>query len=118
MSKIKINKRPQRQALYIPMKGNRENPSLVYPLLDVDEGQLDELVRAILEKQGVTNEAEIQAVIAKAEEDYEVRIKVNEARAEIRRLMELKRNGAKLIQRGFRKWVSAFFPAVNKFKKV
>jgi hypothetical protein len=116
MSKLKFNLRPQRQALYIPMDGNRNNPSLVYPLLDVDEGQIDELVRAILQKQGITNEADVQKIIEAVEQSYEARIKVSEAKAEIRRLMKLKAAGAKLMSTGFRKWKEAFYPAVKQFK--
>ena len=116
MSKLHIARPKQRIGLYIPMKGNRDNPSLVYPLIGADEGQIDEVVRMVLEKQGVTDEHEVQAIVAKAEEDYEVRIKVSEAKAEVRRLMGLRAKGAKLMQRGFRKWKEAFYPAIKQFK--
>lgn len=101
----------------IPMKGNKDNPNLVFPLDPIDPSELDELIRAILAKQGVTDEKEIQAVIEKAEQDSEIRVKVNEARAELRRLMDLKKSGAKLMQRGFRKWVPVHYPALKQFKK-
>jgi hypothetical protein len=117
MSKLHIARRPKRMGLYIPMKGNRDNPSLVFPLYEIDPSELDELIRAILEKQGVTEESEVQAVIDQAEQDSEVRIKISESRAEVRRLMALKRKGAKLMQRGFRRWVEVFYSPLKEFKK-
>ena len=78
------------------MEGNRSNPSILFPLDGVDNSELDDLVRAILFKQGVTDESEIQAVIEKAEKDSEIRLKVYKARKEIRRLMLLKSQGAKI----------------------
>ena len=109
MSRLFVARRPKRRGLVLPMRGNRANPSLVFPLDGVDRSELDELIRAILAKQGVTDEKEIQAVVEKAEESSEVRIKVAEARAEVRRLMKIRRNGGSLMQRGFRKWVQAFY---------
>ena len=61
-----------------------------------------------MQKQGITNEADVQAVIESAEADYEARLKVGEARRELRRLMALKAEGAKLMQVGFRKWKQVF----------
>ncbi len=92
--------------------------SLLFPLDGVERSELDELIRAILAKGGVTKEAEVQAIVEKAELDIELRIKVPEARAEIRRLMALRLQGIILMQRGFRKWVGAFYPAVKRFKPI
>ena len=89
---------------------------ILFPLDKTDRSELDELIRAILAKQGVTNEAEIQAIVERAEVDSEVRIKVAETRKEVRRLMALKAQGAKLMQMGFRKWKQAFYPAVRQFR--
>ena len=89
---------------------------ILFPLDKTGRSELDELIRAILAKQGVTNEAEIQAIVERAEVDSEVRIKVAEARKEVRRLMALKAQGAKLMQMGFRKWKQAFYPAVRQFR--
>jgi len=60
----------------------------------------------------VTNEAEIQAVVERAEMDSEIRLKVYQARQEVRRLMAIRATGGKLMQMGFRKWKQAFYPAV------
>jgi hypothetical protein len=117
VSKLKIDRRPQRVGLFVPMKGNRSDPNLVFPLADVDSSELDELIRGILEKGGITDESTVQAIIEQAEQDSEVRLKVNEAKAEFRRLMQLKREGKKLMSCGFRKWREVHYPAVNRFKK-
>ena len=110
MSRILIARRQNRRGLLIPRKGNRKTPNLLFPLDGVDPGELDELIRAILEKQGVTEESEIQAIIEKAEQDSEIRIKVAETKAEVRRLMAIRARGGKLMQRGFRRWVQVFYP--------
>ena len=110
MSRLYVARRPTRRGLLLPMMRSKANPSLIFPLDGVDRSELDELIRAILAKQGVTNESEIQAIMEKAEQDSEIRIKVAEARKEVRRLMGLRAKGARLIQRGFRKWAEAFFP--------
>ena len=112
MSRILIARRPKRRGLLLPRKGK----SLLFPLDGVDRGELDELIRAILAKQGVTNEAEIQAIVEIAERDSEIRIKIAEARAELRRLLEFRKQGATLMQRGYRKWVQAFYPTTKRLK--
>ena len=88
---------------------NKSNPSLLFPLDNMDSSELDELIRAQLEKVGVTKESEVQAVIDKAEADSEARIKLEEVRRELRRLMALKKDGARLMQTGFRKWKQVFY---------
>ena len=109
MSKLYVARRPKRRGLYIPMGMSRLNPSLLFPLDGLDPSELDELIRAQLAKVGVTKESDVQAVIDKAEEDSEARIKLAEVRRELRRLMKMKEDGAKLMQVGFRKWKSAFY---------
>ena len=115
MPDVSIIRPNRRKALYLSKGVGRMN--LIFPLESVEKGELDQLVRAILAKGGVTNEAEVQAVIERAELDYEVRVKVAEARAEVRRLLALRWQGLSLIQSGFRKWKEAFFPAVKTFVK-
>jgi hypothetical protein len=117
MSRIYVARRPNRRGLLLPQLGSRANPSLLFPLDGLERGELDELIRAILAKQGVTDEREISQIIEKAEQDSEVRIKVTEARKEVRRLMKLRGQGLSLIQRGFRKWSECFYPARKIFKK-
>ena len=117
MSRLFVARRPKRRGLLLPMLGTKANPSLLFPLDGVDRGELDELIRAILAKQGITNETEIQAIIEKAEQDSEVRIKVAEAKAELRRLMGLRARGFRLMQVGFRKWKEIFYPSVKQFSK-
>lgn len=110
MGNLFVARRPQRRGLYIPRLGSKSNPSLLFPLDGVDRSELDNLIRAILSKDGVTEESEVQAVIEKAEQDSEFRIKVAEAKAEVRRLMKERAKGNRLIQVGFRKWLPAWFP--------
>jgi len=111
MSKLVVARRPKRRGLLVARGlGTKKNPMLLFPLDGVDPGELDELIRAILEKQGVTEESEIQAIIEKAEQDSEIRIKVAETKAEVRRLMAIRARGGKLMQRGFRRWVQVFYP--------
>jgi len=117
MGRLYVARRKSRRGLLVPRLGTKKIPNLLFPLDGVDRGELDELVRAILAKQGVTNEAEIQAVIEKAEQDSEVRIKVAEAKAEVRRLMRIRAKGGKLMSVGFRKWRQAFYPAVRHLKE-
>jgi len=83
---------------------------VIFPLDGVERSELDELIRAILAKGGVTEEKEVQAIVEAAEQASEVRIKVAEAKAEVRRLMKLREAGAKLMQVGFRKWKQVFYP--------
>lgn len=105
MPRLYVARRPKRTALYLPMGQVSQNPSLLFPLLHkTDPSELDELIRIELEKVGITKESDVQAVVAKAEEDAESRIKVEEARKEIRRLMELKAEGYSLMSCGEKKW--------------
>lgn len=105
MGNLYVARRAGRRGLYLPQGMDKSNPSMIFPLDKTDRSELDELVRAQLAKLGVTKESEVQAVIDKAEEDSEARIKLGEARKELRRLMALKSEGYGLTQRGFRKWV-------------
>ena len=118
MGNLLVTRRPKRRGLLIARGlGTKANPSLLFPLDGVDRSELDELIRAILARQGVTDETEIQAIIERAEIDAEVRIKIAECRAELRRLMAIRARGISLMQVGFRKWRAAFFPAIKPFSK-
>jgi len=75
----------------------------------MEASQLDDLIRRELEKLGISNESEVQAVVEKAEADFEYRVKVQEVRKEVRRLMKLKEEGAKLMRVGG-KWKQVFYP--------
>jgi len=109
--RLYIARRPNRIGLNIPMGQSAENPALLFPLTrKMEQSQLDELVRAELEKQGIRKESDVQAIVDSAEKDFEYRIKVGEARREVRRLMALKANGAKLMQVGRRKWKQVYYP--------
>jgi len=99
------------------MGRTKENPSLIFPLDEkTDPGLLDEQIRIQLAKVGITKESDVDAVIAKAEKDYELRRKVDEVKAEIRRLMDIKKGGGKLMQVGYRKWKEVFYPPTSQFK--
>ena len=117
MGNLFVARRPKRRGLLLPMLGNKASPNLLFPLDGVEKSELDELIRAILAKQNVTDEKEIQAIVEKAEQDSEVRIKVYEARKELRRLMSLRARGIKLIQVGFRRWKECFYPAIKQYNK-
>ena len=117
MGNLYVARRKNRRGLLLAMSGDKANPSLIFPLDGVERSELDDLIRAILAKQGVTDEKEIQLIVEKAEQDSEIRIKVAEAKAEVRRLMSIRRRGGRLIQAGFRKWRQAFFPATKAFNK-
>src|SRR3990167_11378724 len=112
MSKLVIARRKERAGLSLPMGGIIDNPALLFFLPEkgvekerqIDSSLLDEQIRAQLQKVGITKEADVQAIIDKAEEDYEYRVKLEETKKELRRLMALRSEGKKLMQVGFRKW--------------
>lgn len=102
--------RQNRKGLYLPMGQVSQNPSLLFPLTkSTDPSELDELIRIELEKVGITKESEVQAVLDKAEEDYELRIKIEEARKELRRLMALRKEGKTLMSVGNKKWREVYY---------
>ena len=113
MGNLLVARRKTRRGLLLNPPGKY---SLLFPLDGVDRSELDELVRAILAKGGITKEPEVQAVVDEAEKSREIRIKVAEARVEVRRLMAIRAKGISLIQVGFRKWKEAFYPAWHRLK--
>jgi hypothetical protein len=115
--KIWVARKAPRKALFLPMGQVEKNPSLLFPMLNkIDPSELDELVRAELEKQGISNESDVHKIVGKAEEEYEQRIKTAEASREVRRLLKIKAEGGKLMQVGNKKWRQAFYPAVRRDK--
>ena len=120
--RLYIVRRAQRGAFYLPMGGTRENPSLMFFLpqpkgKQLGAGHLDELVRCQLARQGISKEADVNALVNKAEAEYEERIKMAEAHQEAKRLMALRAAGAKLMQFGYRKWKQVFYPATKRLEK-
>ena len=110
MANIFVARRVQRKGLYLPMGGTKDEPSLVFVLdRKLVRSELDELVRAQLASQGITDESAIQSLVDRAEKDYEDSIKVAEAKREVKRLMAIRANGGKLMQVGYRKWKQVFY---------
>ena len=112
MPSLYVARRAVRKGLLLPQMGNKANPSMIFPLYQTEKSELDELIRAQLEKVGVTKESEVQAVIDKAETDSEARIKLQEVRQELRRLMKIREDGGKLMQVGHRRWKQVFYRPV------
>ena len=111
MPRLYVARRPKRVGLYLPMEGVSQNPSLLFPLLrKTDPSELDELIRIELEKVGITKESDVQAVVDKAEEEAEEWVKIEEARKEIRRLMQLRAEGKSLMSVGNKKWKEVWYP--------
>ena len=115
MSKLLIARRKQREGLYIPMGGTAEAPHLMFFLPKMDNSQLDEYVRKELAEQGITDEATVNAIIAEAEKQYELRVKTRETEAMIRKFMDIKKEGGtkRLMQRGRGKWKETWYPGVT-----
>lgn len=115
MSRLLVARRAPRQGLYLPMEQTGKSPSLLFPLLrKTDEGELDEQIRIQLEKAGITKESDVQAVLDKAEADYELRVKVGEVKKEVRRLMALRAEGKSLMQVGRHKWREVFYRPIGR----
>mgnify|MGYP001578006855 CR=1 FL=1 len=114
MADLFVVRRTQRGALFLPMQQTQKNPGLIFPLVPVDRAQLDQQIRQQLEKQGITGEGEVQSIVDSAEKQYEQRVKVTEAKREIRRLMNIRRAGGKLMQVGFRKWRRVFYRPIKR----
>ena len=108
MGNLTFQQDPDRLGLYVPLgKGKK---SLVVPFYKIERSELDEIVRAGLSEEGITDEATVQAVCDEAERQYEQRRKEAEASKELRRLMEIKKQGGKLMSVGNKKWRQAFYP--------
>ncbi len=111
MGNIAFQPDPGRLGLYVPLGKTKSSPSLVIPFYKMERSELDEIVRVALAEQGITEESEVQAIIDEAETQYEERRKVEEARVELKRLMELKRQGKKLMSVGNKKWREVYYPS-------
>ena len=122
MPELYVARRNTRKGLHIPMGGTADNPGLVFflpekgglPEQQIGKSQLDELIRSQLERVGITKESDVQAVMERAEQDYEYGVKVDEAKKELRRLMEIRAKGGKLMSVGNRRWAQAFYPSGGK----
>jgi len=111
MANIYVARRANRLGLMLPMEHNSDNPALLFPLTRrIERSELDYLVREELGKQGITDESKVQAVVDEAERQYEERVKVAEAQAEVKRLMGIRQAGGKLMSVGHKKWRQAFYP--------
>jgi len=111
MPDLYVARRDTRKGLFLPMNQSGGNPSLLFPLTkNLERSELDELIRAQLDRVGITKESDVQSIIDKAEEDYELRVKIDEARKEVRRLMKLRAEGKKLMQIGNKKWKEVYYP--------
>lgn len=84
MSKLVIVRRPTRQAFFLPLGGTRASPNIIIPLHKTDDSELDELIRGVCEKHGLSA-AQTEAIVERAERDYEYRRKLQEARDELHR---------------------------------
>jgi len=114
MPRLYVARRKNRKGLCLPMGQVSQNPSLLFPLTkSTDPGLLEEQIRIELEKVGISDESEVQAVLDKAEADYEFRIKVEEARKELRRLMALRAEGKTLMSVGNKKWKEVFYRPIG-----
>lgn len=116
MGRLPFVKDPRRLGLYVPLGQTKESPSLVVPFYKMERGELDEIVRAALGEQGITDESTVQAIIDEAETQYEERRKVEEARQNLRKYMNLRKQGKKLMSIGGKKWREVHYPAINLFK--
>ncbi|KKN60861.1 hypothetical protein LCGC14_0527320 [marine sediment metagenome] len=114
MANLSFQRDSERLGLYIPLGQTKDSPSLVVPFYKMERSELDDIVRLELSKQGITDEAYVQSVCDAAEEDYEKRRKVEEARKELRRLMGIRAQGGKLMSVGHKKWRQAFYPSGGK----
>ncbi len=110
MSSLTFQRDDKRLGLYVPLGQTKESPSLVVPFYKMERSELDDIVRLELSKQGITDETTVQAICDEAEAQYEQRRKVEETRQELRRLMEIKRQGGKLSSVGHKKWAQTFYP--------
>lgn len=116
MPRLYVARRATRKGLYLPTPSKKKNQSLLFFLPKCDPGQLDELVRKQLGDLGITNEAEVQSIIARAEVEYEKEVKLAETKKELKRLREIRANGGTLIKVGNKKWRQGYYPAVKRFE--
>ena len=111
MASLTFQRDSHRSGLYIPLGQTKESPSLVVPFYKMERSELDDIVRLELSKQNppITEESEVQAICDEAEVQYEQRRKTEEARQELKRLMEIRTQGGKLMSVGHKKWKQAFY---------
>ncbi len=113
MGNLTFQRDDHRLGLYVPLGQTKESPSLVVPFYKMERSELDDIVRLELSKQGITDEAAVQAICDEAETQYEERRKVEEARQELKRLMEIRARGGKLMSVGNKKWAQVFYRPIG-----
>ena len=83
MGSLYVARDPNRRAVMLPLGFTREHPNVIIPLgKKTDRSELDHLIRAVCEKQGLTPK-ESEVLADEAEKQYEYRMKVKEASAEL-----------------------------------
>ena len=66
----------------LPLGGTRKKPNILIPLYKLDRSELDELIKGECEKHGLS-EKDAEALADAAEEQYEYRMRVKAASAEL-----------------------------------
>ncbi len=101
MSVIYVARDPNRGAFMLPGEGTPEHPMTLIPLYKLDRSALDEMVKAECQKQGLS-EHDAEVLADAAEEQYEYRMKVKEAAAELRMRIREQARFSKLRWGGLR----------------
>jgi len=83
MALLWLPKRPRRSGMLLPLGGTRENPNLIIPFYKgMERQEVRYIAEMSLGRHGLSD-AEINAVLERAEKEYEQRVKVHEANAEL-----------------------------------
>ena len=83
MGELYVARDPNRFATMLPLGGTRKAPNVLIPFYGLDRAEMDNMIRAVCAKHGLT-EKETELLVETAEEQYEYRMKVKEASAELR----------------------------------
>ena len=101
MTQFYIARKKPRMAVMLPLGGTRLNPNVIIPLYKMGKSELEEMILAQMEKRGLSH-ADGTKVREQAEVDYEERIKVAEARKELRRRLHEQAEFPKLKHGGLK----------------
>lgn len=83
MGSLYVARDPNRGAVMLPLGGTTDKPNVIIPLTTkMDRSELDFLVRGVCAKQGLTDK-QTDIMLDEAEKQYEYRMKVKEASAEL-----------------------------------
>ena len=83
MGTLYVARDPKRGAVMLPLGGTAEKPSVIIPLHKrMDRAELDFLIRGVCAKQGLSDK-QAEIMLDAAEKQYEDRMKVKEASAEL-----------------------------------